>query len=691
MLNKTLNYIAFDFETTGLDSKKDDAIQIWIVKFNHNFQIEKQFSSYIKPDNLENLSEIVEFTTWIKKEQLETAPSFDEIKDDILSFFDENSVLIGHNIGFDIWFLEKYVWKVPHKYVFDTYPYSRKFLHFEPAYALEILADKYGFKGQSHDALADSIMAMELFKLIIKKIEKIVKKYPFLADMIYKSDNLLWKLLVLEKTNRKIFSIPKKWINIPKTKKVKSDTKLISSFENKTVFNVNWQKIEDVVNFCINWQNKVIFAFSSNARANVARSILKWKYLQVSSLNNGFTTSTENEKKLLGKDSFEDFEIDFIIKAFSHYLEDISVFDIANFEEYKVYKFLSDKKRNISSNFIVTTHYELFSYIKEHWAEKIKDYSVMFFDWHNWMNSLSSVLNQGFDFYELIKKLEILKYEAKFEKNEEKFENLINEVSTFFGSFAVKLKDLFKNTDNKIEVVNLLEDTRNALNSIKEPYFELTEKLKKLENEEITSYWNIFQECVEHYCIIEQKLFQNGNLKYVFNPLMQNVDINTFNDFMKDFSLYNFTTLEDKKYIKLSEILNSSILALNSKLSFIDWKDDIDFKLLVEKIKNKIEEKKSIFLVSNNKNFSNSLFKLIFNLFKEYNLEGNIYAENITWWQWKLLYYLRKDHGPKVTIWWPEFLIQNKAKFISYNEAHFISIWWRNRKNTINDLYFYIN
>jgi len=691
MLNKTLNYIAFDFETTGLDSKKDDAIQIWIVKFNHNFQIEKQFSSYIKPDNLENLSEIVEFTTWIKKEQLETAPSFDEIKDDILSFFDENSVLIGHNIGFDIWFLEKYVWKVLHKYVFDTYPYSRKFLHFEPAYALEILADKYGFKGQSHDALADSIMAMELFKLIIKKIEKIVKKYPFLADMIYKSDNLLWKLLVLEKTNRKIFSIPKKWINIPKTKKVKSDTKLISSFENKTVFNVNWQKIEDVVNFCINWQNKVIFAFSSNARANVARSILKWKYLQVSSLNNGFTTSTENEKKLLGKDSFEDFEIDFIIKAFSHYLEDISVFDIANFEEYKVYKFLSDKKRNISSNFIVTTHYELFSYIKEHWAEKIKDYSVMFFDWHNWINSLSSVLNQGFDFYELIKKLEILKYEAKFEKNEEKFENLINEVSTFFGSFAVKLKDLFKNTDNKIEVVNLLEDTRNALNSIKEPYFELTEKLKKLENEEITSYWNIFQECVEHYCIIEQKLFQNGNLKYVFNPLMQNVDINTFNDFMKDFSLYNFTTLEDKKYIKLSEILNSSILALNSKLSFIDWKDDIDFKLLVEKIKNKIEEKKSIFLVSNNKNFSNSLFKLIFNLFKEYNLEGNIYAENITWWQWKLLYYLRKDHGPKVTIWWPEFLIQNKAKFISYNEAHFISIWWRNRKNTINDLYFYIN
>jgi len=690
MLNKTLNYIAFDFETTGLDSKKDDAIQIWIVKFNHNFQIEKQFSSYIKPDNLENLSEIVEFTTWIKKEQLETAPSFDEIKDDILSFFDENSVLIGHNIAFDIWFLEKYVWTVPYKYIFDTYPYSRKFLHFEPAYALEILADKYGFKGQSHDALADSIMAMELFKLIMKKIDKLIKKYPFLADMILSSNSILKELLELRPINRKVFSIPKKWINIPKTKKVKSDLPSLSDFENKTVFNVNWLNIEQVINFCLNWQNKLIFAFSSNARLNVAKSIMKSKYLNFSTLNNGFTNSQDKEKKLLWKEKFEDFEVEFILKAFSHYQEDISIFDIVNFDEYKVYKFLSDKKRNISSNFILTTHYELFSYIKNQWNEKIKDYTIVFFDWHNWMNSLSGIVNQWFDFYELIKKLEILKYEASFDKNEEKYDKLINEVSTFFWTLAVKLKDLFKNTDNKIEIVNLLEDTRNGLNLIKQPYFDLSKKLIDLNNNEITSYWKIFQECVEHYCIIEQKIFQNWSLKYIFHPLMENVDINTFNDFMQEFKLYNFTTLEDKKYIKLSEILNSNISPINSNFSFIDWWDNIDFKLLVEKIKSKIQEKKSIFLVSNNKNFSNSLFKLIFNLFKEYNLEGNIYAENITWWQGKLLYYLKKDYGPKITIWWPEFLIQNRAKFISYNEIHLLSIGGRNRKIVINDLKFYI-
>lgn len=718
MLKNSLNYIVFDFETTWLDVKKDEAIQIWIVKFDSKYNIVKQFSSYIKPTNLQNLSEIVEFTTWIQLSQLENAPSFDDIKKEVISFFDENSVLIGHNIAFDIWFLEKYVWKISYKFVFDTYIYARKFLHFEPAYALEILADKYGFKWQSHDALADSIMSMKLFKLIIKKIEKLIQKYPFLADIILKSDNLLKELLVLQPVNRKVFSIPKKWVNIPKTKKVKSDTKLISDFENKTVFDVNGTSIQQAINFCLNGQNKLIFAFSSNARMNLAKSFLKSKYLSFSTLNNGFTISEENEKKLLSKDNFEDFEVDFIIKAFSHYNEDISIFDIANFDDYKVYKFISDKKRNISSNFILTTHYELFSYVKEHGTEKIKDHKIMFFDWQNWMNSLSSVVNKWFDFYELIKKLELIKYESWFSnltdltnltnltdwKSSTKlwndslssqfsdlsslYENLINEVSTFFGTLATKLQPLFKNTDNKIEIVNMFEDTRNNLNQFKENFLELDEKINKYTNKETISYWNLFKECVENYCIVEQKLFQNGNLKYIFQPLMENVDINTFNDFMQDFTYYNFTTLENKNYVKLKDLVKDDKL---NKDKFIDWNDNIDFKLLVEKVKNKLEEWKSLFLVSNNKNFSNSLFKLIFNLQKEHNLKANLYAENITWWQWKLLYYLSKDHWPKITIWWPEFLIQNKARFINYDEIHLLAIGWKNRKNTLSDLYFYVS
>ena len=41
------NYIAFDVETTGLDTQKDEIIQIGIVQFDHNFEIKKKFSSLV--------------------------------------------------------------------------------------------------------------------------------------------------------------------------------------------------------------------------------------------------------------------------------------------------------------------------------------------------------------------------------------------------------------------------------------------------------------------------------------------------------------------------------------------------------------------------------------------------------------------------------------------------------------------
>lgn len=683
---KDLNFVAFDFETTWLDVEKDDAIQVWIVSFDYKFNIKKKFSTYIKPDNFTNLSEIVEFTTWIKTEDIKSAPSFKDIEKKLVDFFDKDSVLVGHNIQFDIDFMEKYLWKIPYFTIFDTYTYSRLFLHFQPSYALDILADKYGFKRNSHDALEDSLMSLDLFKLIVKQASKLIEKYPFLQDVLLKSDSVFTKIMNIEKVNKHVFSIPKKPIHIPKAKKITYSKEIITNYENKTVFNTMDVDIENVINFWMNWQTKVILAFSSKNRLNVWKSILKWKYIPYSWLLNGSISNKDNEKKLLSKKSFENYEANYILKAFSHYQEDINVFDISNFDEYKVHNFLSWEKREIKSNFILTTHKELFNYIKEKWNNAIKDYKILFFDWHFWMNSLSSVVNKGFDFYELLNKLEVIKYERQFDGKEEYIESLINDVSTFFWSLSVKLLPFFKWTENKVEMVDLFAETRNGLNQLKTSYEKLTERIEKLDEMEIINYWNIFKECVENYCVLEQKIFANKNLKYIFNPLLQNIDINTFNDYMEGLTYYNFTTLEKQDYIKLNNILPKK----EKKTDIIDYKEDIDFKKLIEIIKTKMKENKKIFLVSNNKNFSNSLFKLIFNLFKEYDIKANIYAENITWWQWKLLYYLKKDREKKVVIWWPEFLIWNKSNFINYDEIYLLFINWKNKDNIINDIKFYL-
>jgi len=685
---KNINYVAFDFETTGLNTEKDEPIQIGIIKFNRKFEIIEQFSSYVKPNNLADLTEIVEFITWIKLDSLKDAPTFDEIKKNLVGFFDEKSILIWHNIQFDIKFMERYLWSFPYLLKFDTYTYSRLFLHFEPSYSLEILSDKYWFKWKSHDAYADSLMSMELFKLIIKKNQKLLNKYPFLADLLLKSDSIWTKILELSPINRNIHTIPKKWLSIPKTKKIKSDTLNLTEFASKTVFNVNWINFSTAFNFALNWQNKVIFAFSSNARQNIAKNILRSKYIQFSTLNLWYTTNIENEKQLLTKEKLDDFEINYILKSFSHYSDDFSIFDISNFNEYKINRFLSGKNRKISANLILSTHYDLFNFIKENWKEQIQDYIVVMFDWHYWMNSLWKIINRWFDFYELMNKLDVLLYKEKYIKDTKHLELLINNIATFFGTLSLKLLPLFKWTNNKLEIVNLFENSSSWFFELKDSFFDITNKINKLNEREIINYWNIFKECVENYCIIEQKIFwQDAQLKYIFNPMMENIDINTFNDFMEGLNYYNFTVMQKNNYIKLSNKLKAQL----KPIKFVDYNDQVDFNKLVETIRKQIETGNSLFLVSNNKMFSNSLFKLVYNLIKEYNLEANIYAENITGWQWKLLYYLQKTKWVKITIWWPEFLLSNHAKHIKYNEIHLLSIWWKFRKFIVDDLLSYLS
>jgi hypothetical protein len=53
-------------------------------------------------------------------------------------------------------------------------------------------------------------MSIELFKLLIKKVDKLIKKYQFLADLLLKSDSIFSKILELKPVNKNIFSIPKK-------------------------------------------------------------------------------------------------------------------------------------------------------------------------------------------------------------------------------------------------------------------------------------------------------------------------------------------------------------------------------------------------------------------------------------------------------------------------------------------------
>lgn len=64
MLRSDLRYVCLDFETTGLDTEKDEAIQIGIVCFDHTRKITDSFASYIRPQkDMQELKDIVRVVT----------------------------------------------------------------------------------------------------------------------------------------------------------------------------------------------------------------------------------------------------------------------------------------------------------------------------------------------------------------------------------------------------------------------------------------------------------------------------------------------------------------------------------------------------------------------------------------------------------------------------------------------------
>ena len=109
MLRSDIRMIALDFETTGLDTATDEPIQIGIVEFNNEGKIVGGFQSLIRPEKpLKELKSIVSFITGLSVEKLEHAPTRAEVEQEISTFFWDQTVIIGHNIGFDLEFLRKF-------------------------------------------------------------------------------------------------------------------------------------------------------------------------------------------------------------------------------------------------------------------------------------------------------------------------------------------------------------------------------------------------------------------------------------------------------------------------------------------------------------------------------------------------------------------------------------------------------
>ena len=91
-----------DVETTGTSANFNRIIEIGIIRVEHNKAV-KKFQTLINPE--EYLDPYIEKITGITSSQLETAPSFSQVKDEIMEVL-EGCVFAAHNVRFDYGFVK---------------------------------------------------------------------------------------------------------------------------------------------------------------------------------------------------------------------------------------------------------------------------------------------------------------------------------------------------------------------------------------------------------------------------------------------------------------------------------------------------------------------------------------------------------------------------------------------------------
>lgn len=141
-------FIALDFETTGLNHNNDRIVEVAALKYENGFETEK-FVTLINPKMRIPKNSIA--VHHITDEMVKEAPDESIVIPQLIAFLSDN-LIVGHNINFDIRFLEAAADRlgltVQYNYI-DTLDISRKFFPDLCNHKLETVSKVVGFKSNA--------------------------------------------------------------------------------------------------------------------------------------------------------------------------------------------------------------------------------------------------------------------------------------------------------------------------------------------------------------------------------------------------------------------------------------------------------------------------------------------------------------------------------------------------------------
>ena len=164
------DYVVFDLETTGLSPDYNEIINIGGLLVQ-NGVVTQEFNTLVKPRKAIP-QEIIQLTG-ITNEAVQNAPSINVALKSFLEAIGDDTVVLGHNLGFDCRFVsakKKQVYRssraeFTNPYI-DTLPLAKSLFRLK-SYKLTALSEHFGIThNDAHTALADCYAAYELFCII---------------------------------------------------------------------------------------------------------------------------------------------------------------------------------------------------------------------------------------------------------------------------------------------------------------------------------------------------------------------------------------------------------------------------------------------------------------------------------------------------------------------------------------------
>ena len=179
--------VALDIETTGLSDERDAIIEIGAVKFKGH-RVEDEWTSVINPGR--HIPEFITGLTGISDAETRNAPKLRDIIHEVEAFVGDSPV-VGHNVRFDLGFIQKQAGILHYNEVIDTYELAAVLMPTASRYNLGALGKQLGILlPATHRALDDAKVTMAAFN----KLFELARELPLdiLSEFVQLSEPLEW-------------------------------------------------------------------------------------------------------------------------------------------------------------------------------------------------------------------------------------------------------------------------------------------------------------------------------------------------------------------------------------------------------------------------------------------------------------------------------------------------------------------